>query len=204
MLLFTANDHQRVISGEIRQTFRLWKYAHVKAGRTYPASFGGRLQISEVDLMPAAVVTQEDALLAGLTSIEEVWQMAGSHTKTIVTPDTMLFRVAFTYLPELDGAPSLSDTALRDIDTVVEKLRRMDASSRGGPWTATTLRLIAEHPARRAGDLMLMANRNHLASFKADVRKLKSLGLTVSLTVGYKLSEAGQKVLECLLRAAAL
>jgi len=53
---------------------------------------------------------------------------------------------------------------------------------------------IDQHPARRAGDLADMAGRERLA-FKADVRKLKGLGLTQSLEVGYRLSSRGEAYL---------
>jgi hypothetical protein len=58
-----------------------------------------------------------------------------------------------------------------------------------------TLALIDAHPRRRAGDLASMAGRAPLAAFKADVRKLKYLGLTRSLLVGYELTDAGHAVL---------
>jgi predicted transcriptional regulator len=67
----------------------------------------------------------------------------------------------------------------------------MDATSAHGPWTAQTLRLIAEHPKRRAGDLAKMAGRDRL-DFKKDVRRLKALGLTISHEVGYEISRRGQ------------
>jgi hypothetical protein len=66
----------------------------------------------------------------------------------------------------------------------------MDARAQHGAWTRETLRLIDEHPGRRAGDLADMVGRERLY-FKADVRKLKALGLTISLDVGYKLSPRG-------------
>ena len=53
------------------------------------------------------------------------------------------------------------------------------------------LRLIADRPGVRAGDLAESLGRERLA-FKADVRKLKSLGLTESLDVGYRLSPRGE------------
>ena len=57
------------------------------------------------------------------------------------------------------------------------------------------LRLIAERPATRAPDLTASLGRETLA-FKADVRKLKALGLTESLAVGYRLSPRGRALLE--------
>ena len=50
-------------------------------------------------------------------------------------------------------------------------------------------------PATRAGDLADEVGRERLP-FKADVRKLKNLGLTISLGVGYELSPRGQAYLD--------
>ncbi len=54
------------------------------------------------------------------------------------------------------------------------------------------LELIAAHPAVRAGDLRRRPGRDELQDFKLDVRKLKALGLTISLGVGYRLSPRGE------------
>jgi hypothetical protein len=71
----------------------------------------------------------------------------------------------------------------------------MDASSRSGPWTRATLRAIGDNPGRRAPDLAAAFGRETLA-FKRDVRKLKELGLTESLEVGYRLSPRGRAFLK--------
>jgi hypothetical protein len=59
------------------------------------------------------------------------------------------------------------------------------------------LSLIDEHPMVRAADLAEMVNQNTVA-FKAAVRKLKNLGLTESLDVGYRISPRGRAVLKML------
>jgi hypothetical protein len=71
------------------------------------------------------------------------------------------------------------------------RLDRLDRASGSGPWTAATQRAIAANPGRRAGDLAAAAGRE-TQPFKLDVRKLKALGLTVSLQVGYRLSPRGE------------
>ena len=64
-----------------------------------------------------------------------------------------------------------------------------------GPWTRTTLAAIADRPATRAPDLAAQLGRE-TAPFKRDVRKLKELGLTESLEVGYRLSPRGRALLD--------
>jgi Mn-dependent DtxR family transcriptional regulator len=56
------------------------------------------------------------------------------------------------------------------------------------------LRLISERPAVRAPDLAASLGRE-TQPFKTDVRKLKEMGLTESLEVGYRLSPRGRAVL---------
>jgi DNA-binding IclR family transcriptional regulator len=49
------------------------------------------------------------------------------------------------------------------------------------------LEIIGRRPATRAADLAAELGRD-LVTFKRDVRKLKELGLTESLEVGYRLA----------------
>ena len=56
------------------------------------------------------------------------------------------------------------------------------------------LALIADRPAVRAPDLAASLGRDTL-TFKRDVRKLKELGLTESLEVGYRISPRGAALL---------
>ena len=82
-----------------------------------------------------------------------------------------------------------------ELAAVKTRLERMDSRSRIGPWTKKTLQLIGKHPEKRAPDLAQQMNME-TKPFKANVRKLKELGLTESLKVGYRLSPRGQAVLK--------
>lgn len=72
----------------------------------------------------------------------------------------------------------------------VEALRK-----RLGRWQALPiLQAIRDNPGRRAPELAEAFGKETLA-FKAQVRRLKELGLTESLRVGYRLSPRGQALL---------
>jgi hypothetical protein len=75
------------------------------------------------------------------------------------------------------------------------RLDRLDRSSTHGPWTRVTLALIRDHPGVVSTELAARVDRERFA-FKADVRKLKALGLTESLEVGYRLSPLGKALLD--------
>jgi len=80
----------------------------------------------------------------------------------------------------------LTDKQIADI---TKRLDGMD--DRDGPWTRRTLQLIAEQPGVVSTVLSRQMNRERYA-FKALVRKLKDMGLTYSLDVGYCLSPRGR------------
>ena len=67
-------------------------------------------------------------------------------------------------------------------------------SARGEPWTHRVLELIRDRPETLAADLAASLGMTK-APFKRDVRKLKELGLTESLPVGYRLSSRGRTYL---------
>jgi len=71
------------------------------------------------------------------------------------------------------------------------RLQRMDQAAGSRPWTHKTLQLIASHPGIVSTVLARRMNMER-AAFKINVRKLKELGLTESLEVGYRLSPLGE------------
>jgi len=84
----------------------------------------------------------------------------------------------------------MPDDAL-PVEEVLRRLDRMDARA-AAPWTRATLRLIGEQPAVVSTRLAEQLGRERFA-LKADIRKLKRLGLTESLEVGYGLTPLGEE-----------
>ena len=109
-----------------------------------------------------------------------------------VSGDPELTRVAFELVDEalLRRPPSL------ELDEVLSRLAATDRRS-AAPWTAEVLSLIDSHPATRAGDLAPTMGWE-TPKFKANVRKLKALGLTQSLEVGYLLTDLGDRAVAAL------
>ena len=191
MLLFRQQDRERVASGEITATFRLWKSAHVKAGKTYETGFGA-VEVEDVRVVPAALVSDEDVRLSGCADVAAVWALAGEHTGAAVGPDTLLHRVQFRFLGREVEAPR---PALRTgFEALGARLEKMDRLSRRGPWTLAALRLIEAAPEVPARVLAAEMGWETL-DFKVNVRKLKGLGLTISHEAGYELSDLGRAYL---------
>ena len=73
----------------------------------------------------------------------------------------------------------------------------MDRRSHVGPWTLATLRAIEARPGVLAAKLATSLGRPR-DEFKRDVRKLKNLGLTFSLEIGYRLTPKGKAIVSAL------
>jgi hypothetical protein len=188
-VLFKQRFWAGLADGSVTLTFRRWSRAQVKVHGRYVTP-AGMLEVDDVAQVAPADITDDDARRAGFADRDElVGQLRGPEAGT-------LYRIAFHHAGD-DPRAALREDA--DLDPVeVERLRgrlaRLDGASTHGPWTRPTLELIAANPARRAGDLAAMVDRE-TQPFKTDVRKLKALGLTESLEVGYRLSPRGAALL---------
>jgi hypothetical protein len=170
-VLFEKRLRDGLADGSITVALRRWKRTQVLPGRRY-RSPDGLVEVTKVDVVDE--VTPELAAAAGFDSVAAALaDLAGEGPITVVH----LHRVE-----EADPRDVLSnDTHIAE----PEKLRRQ--VERYLPH----LELIAQHPGRRAPDLAEMLGMETV-DFKRQVRRLKELGLTHSLRVGYRLSPRGE------------
>lgn len=186
-MLFKASTLPGLADGSITLAFRRQRRPTVRAGGTLTTAVGV-LAIDEVRAISDDEITHDDARRAGYSSRDQLLAElpAPEAGRTLVRVELHLGgpdpRVARRQQDELSAA-AVADLAKR--------LDRFDRASPHGPWTRDALELIDAHPAVRAGDLAALMGRERL-SFKTDVRKLKALGLTESLPVGYQLSPRGR------------
>ena len=187
---FTKPFWSGIADGSITVAYRLWKRPSVVVGRPYRTG-GGRVEVTAVDKTDAADISEADARAAGYETTAELTDFLNRYDDV---EQRDLYRIEFRLLDEPDPRQLLADDDDLDATQIAEisaRLDRLDRAASGGSWTRQSLRLIAEHPAVRAPDLAAMAGRE-TKSFKLDVRKLKNLGLTESLRVGYRLSARGR------------
>jgi hypothetical protein len=187
-MLLDRDTLDRIASGDVTVAFRRWRRPTVKSGGTLLTALG-QLQIGDVSTIDADAITAADARRAGFSSREALMEVLDRHT------EGKLYRIE---LGEIRADPRVAlrekplDTA--QVGDLRKRLDRLDAASPDGPWTLKTLRVIRDHPALRAGDLCKLVGQER-DRFKPNVRKLKALGLTISLEVGYQLSPRGEAYL---------
>jgi hypothetical protein len=190
-MLFEARFRDGVQDGSVTITFRRWKRRHAVAGHRY-RTVVGMIEVEDVDVVDPASITDADARRSGYPSADAV------RADLRGTDDLPVYRVRFHAVHEPDPRDELAATAAltaEDVAEITKRLDRLDRASSSGPWTRETLALIAARPEVRAGDLADAVGRER-APFKLDVRKLKNLGLTLSLPVGYRLSPRGRAYLD--------
>lgn len=190
-MIFKQHALDGIRARTVTLAFRRWTRPTVKAGGTLLTA-AGQLHIGAIRTVTAAQISEADAGRAGYASRVALIDDLNRRD------DGDIYRIELGALTA-DPRIALRETAATTPDelrVVREKLRRLDARA-VEPWTTRVLTLIRQHPGRRAGDLGLQMGQEKL-DFKADVRKLKALGLTESLEVGYRLSPRGLALLDAL------
>lgn len=175
-------------AGDVDLAFRRWERPRLLVGTRMRTSVG-LIEVTDVERVAAAEITAADARRAGAASRKELLRQLAHR------PRMPIFRVGLRYAGPDPRIALRADAALTDADRDVlrARLERLDQASPRGPWTAVTLEIIARRPAVRAPDLAEELGRDTL-TFKRDVRKLKELGLTESLEIGYRLSPRGEQI----------
>ena len=183
--------HPGLADGSVTLAFRRWRKPAAKAGGRQRTPIG-ELAIDAVDPIDVADLADADAVAAGYRDRAELVGELARYGHE----DGTVYRIAL-HLAGPDPRVALRERAEvtdPEWEQIASRLARLDRASRHGPWTTTVLRLIAERPAERAPDLAASLGRE-TQPFKTDVRKLKEMGLTESLGVGYRISPRGRTVL---------
>jgi hypothetical protein len=180
-------------SGAIVLAFRRWKRSQVVPGRRYRTGID-MVEVESVDVVEPSLVDATQACQAGYRSVGALLaDLRGD-------PALPVYRVRLRRIDEPDPRDELARAASltqADVAAITSRLGRMDRSSSRGPWTGAVLALIAESPGI-VSTVLAEAVGWERQDFKLHVRRLKELGLTLSLDVGYQLSPRGRSYLNYL------
>lgn len=193
MLLFQSRFHEPLRRGEITLTFRTWPKNKVKVGGRYRCHPIGVLLVNAVDRVPLEGITDDEAKRSGFSSRDELVELLRGFG---AEPGGEVFRVGLEYVGDGDRSDVALDADLSaaDVEALAKKLEKMDARAEKA-WVKETLAIIGKKPRTAASRLAKELGRE-TAPFKADVVKLKKLGLTQSFEVGYEVSPRGKAFLQ--------
>ena len=187
---FEQRLREGIHDGSITVAFRRWKRRQVVPGGRYRTG-AGLVVVDSVKVVDPARISAADVRRAGYASAADLLRDLRGDA------DAEVFRIALHPLDEPDPRSVLAgDDRLseEDVGEISRRLTRLDKASPRGPWTAATLSLIEQRPDVVATELALAVGLPR-DIFKRNVRSLKSMGLTLSQRVGYRLSPRGQAYL---------
>ena len=188
-MLFRRATLDGIAAGEIDLAFRRWPRARVKAGTALRTAIGV-VEVVAVERGAMDDLRTRDAVRAGFASREQLLAELDRHGSG------PLHRIRLRR-GGADPRVALREKAALSPDERSALERRVDRLS----GARELLALIEANPAVRAAELAARVGRE-LRLFKASVRRLKELGLTESLEVGYRLSPRGRTLLRgCAARA---
>lgn len=176
-------------AGTVDLAFRRWARPRVVVG-TRMRTGVGVVEVTSVEQVSVSSLRADDARRAGAPSLAALQEALSARASDPA------WRIGLAYAgPDPREALRSAIPDAEEIAAINARLDRLDAASSYGAWTRETLDLIDLHPTVRAPDLAARVGRE-TADFKKDVRKLKELGLTESLAIGYLLSPRGEAVVD--------
>jgi hypothetical protein len=193
MLLFQKRFHAGLVRGDVTLTFRRWDKPHVKVGGRYRCHPIGVLEVDRVDRVRVSEIGEDDAQRSGFASKAELLAYMREVPGGALRSTTQVYRVGLRHGGDGDRVSVALDDVLdaAALDEIERRLARLDAKR---PWTRATLAIIGRRPRIAASKLAKTLGRETL-ELKADIRKLKRLGLTQSFEVGFEISPRGRAFL---------
>ncbi len=185
---------EAIRAGTVTQAFRRWDVPRVKVGglQLTPAGLVRFDAVSQV--RDPAKLTERDARKAGVKSLAALQKAL---TPTDRKPSARggrggdkVYRIRLSWAGE-DPRIALREKVPDDheLQEIATRLARLDARP-GGAWTRDILEWIRDNPRVVSKELAALRGCE-LLPMKVDIRKLKTLGLTISHEVGYELSPRG-------------
>jgi len=169
-----------IAEGSVTVAFRRWTRPSVKTGGTLQSPVG-LLAIDAVDAITVDDVEPADARLAGFGDVAALLAS--------LRPQGQLYRICFHRIGDDPRVALRAQAELADPEwaELARRVARLE-------WAVPVLTLIAARPAVVSTVLAEELGMERLP-FKQRVRRLKELGLTESLKVGYRLSPRGEAFL---------
>lgn len=189
-MLFKKKFLTLIENGKIHTAFRKWKRPSVSESGTLLTPVG-QLRIKSLSKIGYDQISDTEIIQAGYKNRKEL-------DKELAFKDSGdIYKIHFE-LETADPRIELREnTAISDdeMTKIIEKLKRLDSNGKTKKWTLKVLKIVDDEPGKHAIDYSKKLGYEK-EWFKLNIRKLKNLGLTISIKDGYEMSPRGKKVLD--------
>jgi hypothetical protein len=177
-------------NGEVTRSFRNWQRPQATIGGRYNLHPEGAIEVTGLKQVTLDKLRESDLKSTGIEDLQALQKLLG-----VGDPASRLYQVDFRYLgPDLVNQTDTSTPQAAELESLARRLKATDRRS-NQPWTVALLEQLRETPGKRAADLAPAFGWD-TPRCKTQVRKLKVLGLTISLETGYRLSPRGMALLQ--------
>lgn len=189
-MLFKQKHLDGIKEGKVSLAFRKWKSTPLKKGSLLKTSVG-IVEITDIAIINQPHINEIDAQKAGFINLESL-------LKSIYSEDAgKIYKIHVRFLKEDKASKPKEKSSLSqgEIDMLKAKLLQMDKYARHGFWTKDILTSIKDNPKLSLTQLSEKTGKTK-EWLNLNIRKLKNLGLTVSLDPGFDLSPTGKLLME--------
>lgn len=189
-MLFKSKFLTLIEKGTVKVAFRKWVRPSVKESGTLLTPVG-QLRIKSLITIRYEEINDDEILRAGYKNRSEL------DKELSFKEEGDIYRIEFE-LEKADPRIELRENANisdAEMSGILTKLKQFDSNGKVKNWTFRILKAVHDEPEKRAIEYATELGYEK-QWFKLNIRKLKNLGLTISLTDGYKISPRGEAILK--------
>lgn len=188
-MLFKKKFLTLIENGEIHTAFRRWTRPSVSESGTLLTPVG-QLRIKSIDKVEYSQITDDEIVQAGYRNRKELDKELAFRDKGDIYKIDFNLECADPRIELRDNTKISTD----EMNEIIGKLKRYDTSGKVRNWTLKVLEIVDREPGKYAIEYSTRLGYEK-EWFKLNIRKLKNLGLTISLSDGYEISPRGKVVL---------
>lgn len=189
-MIFRKEFLKKIETGEVTLAFRQWKKLSISEGRTLKTPVG-LILYKKIKAIKSKDIKKSDVEKSGFSELADlIRDLSGEGT---------IYRIEFVLHgpdPRIELRESTKLQAFEK-EILLKKLSALDNSGAIKDWVTSVLNYIKLNPGHPSKEIAKELGHDQ-TKLKLNIRKLKNLGLTISLGTGYKLSPLGRVVLKLL------
>lgn len=187
-MIFRKEFLAKIKAGDVTLAFRQWKKLSIKEGGTLKTSVGD-IFFKSIKAIQLSQIKKADALKAGFSNLDSLL--------SDLSGEGIIYKIQFSLIgpdPRL-ALREKKKLTKAESEELVKKLQNLDSRGSMKNWVLPVMNFLATNPGVPS-KIMAHEFGHDQMKLKLNVRKLKNLGLTISLGNGYKLSPLGKIALK--------